>query len=96
MKHLQFRLFALGIAALFAGLTWYNWYKLSAEGRFYTQMAVFGPLGVVFGIFLMLFPQYGGRPETTTARVVVLLVFVVGLAAGLYNMYLMDPSFFGQ
>jgi hypothetical protein len=28
--------------------------------------------------------------------VIVLLVFLVGLAAGLVNWYLMDPGFFGR
>jgi hypothetical protein len=38
----------------------------------------------------------GGKPETAREKVVVLLVFGVGVAAGLVNWYLMDPGFFGR
>ena len=40
--------------------------------------------------------QNGGKPETTRDRVIVLLVFGVGVLAGLLNWYLMDPGFFGR
>ena len=33
---------------------------------------------------------------TARDKVVALLVFGAGLAAGLYNWYLMDPGFFGR
>jgi hypothetical protein len=59
-------------------------------------MAAFAPLGVVGGIFLLLFPSLGGKPNTRKEKVIVLIVFLVGLAAGLVNWYLMDPGFFGR
>jgi len=50
----------------------------------------------VGGIFLLFFPSFGGKPTTTKHKIVVLVVFLVGLAAGLVNWYLMDPGFFGR
>ena len=96
MAHLKARLLALAIIAVFAGLIYFNWHELKTEGRYSTKLAAFGPVGVVGGVFLLLFPAKGGRPETARDKVVALLVFGAGLAAGLYNWYLMDPGFFGR
>ncbi len=96
MRHLKARLLGLFLILLFAGLTCYNWQQLHAEGRYSLKMAAFGPVGVVGGLFVLLFPAMSGKPETTRDRVVVLLVFAFGLAAGLLNWYLMDPGFFGR
>ena len=96
MNHLKTRLLALAIIAVFAVLIYVNWHQLHAEGSYSTKLAAFGPVGVVGGLFLLLFPGKGGRPETTRDKLVALLVFAVGLAAGLYNWYLMDPGFFGR
>jgi len=60
------------------------------------KIAAFGPVGVVGGMFLVLFPSLGGKPKTTKDKVIVLLVFVIGILAGLVNWYLMDPGFFGR
>jgi hypothetical protein len=95
MGHLKARLFALVIIAVSAGLMYYNWQQLHTEGSYSLKLAAFGPVGVVGGLFLLLFPGKGGKPETARDKVVALLVFGVGLAAGLYNWYLMDPGFFG-
>ncbi len=96
MRHLKARLLGAALILLFAFLTWHNWQQLYGEGRYSTKLAAFGPVGVVGGLFLLLFPGMGGKPETAREKVVVLLVFVVGLAAGLLNWYLMDPGFFGR
>jgi CDP-diglyceride synthetase len=96
MSHLKGRLLGVLLILLFAALTYYNWHQLQTEGKYSLKLAAFGPVGVVGGLFLLLFPSMGGRPETARAKVVVLLVFVVGLAAGLVNWYLMDPGFFGR
>ena len=96
MSHLKARLFAIIIIAVFAGLIYYNWYKLRTEGSYYMKLAAFGPVGVVGGLFLLLFPEKGGKPETTRDKIIALAVFAVGLVAGLYNWYLMDPGFFGR
>jgi len=68
---------------------------LREEGVYYIKMAAFAPLGVVGGIFLMLFPNMGGKPDTTKQKIIVMVVFVIGLLAGLVNWFLMDPGFFG-
>jgi hypothetical protein len=96
MSHLKARLLGVALVLLFAGMTWYNWNQLHVEGRYSLKMAAFGPVGVVGGLFLLLFPSMGGKPETTREKVVVLLVFGVGVLAGLFNWYLMDPGFFGR
>jgi len=94
--YLKQRLFALALIVGFAGLTYYNWRQLWQENKYSLKMAAFGPLGVVGGFFLLLFPTMMGKPNTTQERVLVLVVFVVGLIAGLINWYLMDPGFFGM
>ena len=48
---------------------------------------------IVFAIAAV--PTMAGAPQTTRERLLLLGVFVVGLAAGLVNWYLMDPGFFG-
>jgi hypothetical protein len=96
MGHLKARLLALAIIAVSAGLIYYNWRELHTEGEYSLKLAAFGPVGVVGGLFLLLFPGKGGRPETARDKVIALLVFGAGLAAGLYNWYLMDPGFFGR
>jgi hypothetical protein len=60
------------------------------------KLAAFGPVGLVGGLFLLVFPSKAGKPTSTGDKILVLLVFVVGLLAGLVNWYLMDPAFFGR
>ncbi|HEY0170996.1 MAG TPA: hypothetical protein VGB98_08230 [Pyrinomonadaceae bacterium] len=96
MSHWKARLLGAALVLLFAGMTYYNWGQLQSEGHYSMKMATFGPLGVVGGIFMLLFPSKGGRPETTGDKLIVLLVFAFGAAAGLLNWYLMDPGFFGR
>jgi len=94
MKHLKARLLALFIIIVFAGLTYFGWRQLMTDGKYSLKLAAFGPVGIVGGLFLLIFPTKAGKPQTTADKVVVLLVFVAGLAAGLVNWYLMDPGFF--
>ncbi|HEU4508314.1 MAG TPA: hypothetical protein VFR78_08770 [Pyrinomonadaceae bacterium] len=96
MYHLKARLLAVVIIVIFGGLMYYNWQQLTTEGEYSLKLAAFGPVGVVGGLFLLLFPGKGGRPETTKDKVIALLVFGFGLALGLLNWYLMDPGFFGR
>lgn len=96
MRNLKVRLFVLVLILLFAGMTYYSWYQLQSEGKYSLKMAAFGPVGVVGGLFLLLFPSKVGKPQTLTDKLLVLGVFIVGLAAGLVNWYLMDPGFFGR
>ena len=60
------------------------------------KMAAFAPLCAVGGVFLVVFPEMAGKPNTTKEKTVGMIVFVIGLAAGLVNWYLMDPGFFGR
>src|SRR5689334_25448541 len=91
---LKTRLFGLALVILFAAMIYYGWYQLREEGVYYMKMAAFSPLGVVGGIFLMLFPNMSGKPDTTKQKLIVLVVFVIGIIAGLANWFLMDPGFF--
>lgn len=90
------RLFAVVLILGFAGLTYYNWRQLWQENEYSLKMAAFGPVGIVGGFFLLLFPTMAGKPNTTQEKVVVILVFVIGIVAGLVNWFLMDPGFFGM
>ena len=94
--YLKQRLFALVLILAFAGLTYYNWHQLWSENKYSLKMAAFGPVGVIGGFFMLLFPTMIGKPNTTKERVIVFIVFGVGLVAGLINWYLMDPGFFGM
>ena len=94
--YLKQRLFAVALILGFAALTYYNWHQLWQENKYSLKLAAFGPVGVVGGFFMLLFPTMIGKPNTTQEKVIVILVFVVGLAAGLVNWFLMDPGFFGM
>ncbi len=96
MSRVKGRLLGVLLILVFAGMTYYNWQQLRTEGQYSLKLAAFGPVGVVGGLFLLLFPSMGGKPETAKEKVIVLLVFGVGVAAGLLNWYLMDPGFFGR
>ena len=92
---LKTRLFGFALVVIFIGLIYYGWYQLRTEGVYYIKIAAFAPVGVVGGLFLMLFPNMGGKPDTTKEKLIVMVVFAIGLVAGLVNWFLMDPGFFG-
>jgi len=96
MRHLKTRILALVIIVVFAGLIYFSWRQLKTEGRYSLKLAAFAPVGVVGGLFLLFFPGKAGKPETTTDKIILLLVFGIGLLLGLGNWYLMDPGFFGR
>lgn len=96
MRNLRGRLLGIVIILVFGGLIYYNWHQLNSEGSYSMKLAGFGPLGVVGGLFILVFPGKAGKPETTKDKVIVMLVFGIGLLAGLCNWYLMDPGFFGR
>ena len=95
MNHLKARLFAIVIILIGIALAYFNWQQLMAESRYSFKIATFSPLAIIGGIFLLLFPAKFGKPETTKDKLIVMLVLAIGLAAGLCNLYLMDPGFFG-
>src|SRR5262249_15531151 len=92
---IKIRIFGLILALLSAGMVWYNWQELHKHGSYYLKIAAFGPVGVVGGLFLIGFPGFSGVPKTTREKVIVFVVFGLGLLAGLVNTYLMDPGMFG-
>lgn len=96
MHNLKVRFLAALIITIFGGLMFYNWQQLNDEGIYSMKLAAFGPLGVIGGVFLLLFPEKGGKPETARDKITTMLVFGIGLSAGLYNWFLMDPGFFGR
>lgn len=93
--YIKQRLFGVLLIVACAAMVYYGWYLLRTEGKYYMKMATFAPLGVVGGIFLLLFPAMGGKPNSTKQRVIVFAVFAIGIIAGLVNWFLMDPGFFG-
>ena len=96
MQTVKARILGLVLLVLGIGLVYLNWHQLLKDGTYSMKMAAFGPLIGVGGLFLLVFPSMAGKPNTTKEKIIVLLVFVVGLAAGLINWYLMDPGFFGR
>ena len=96
MRYLKARLLAIVLILISAVLISVNWYQLLNEGRYSMKLAAFGPLVGVGGLFFLLFPAKGGKPGTTREKVIALVVFGIGLVAGLINWYLMDPGFFGR
>ena len=75
-----------------AFILYQTWSEGGNGGSYSLKAAAFAPLGVVGGNFLIFFPQFGGKPETTRDKIVVMSVFAVGVVVGLFNWYLIDPS----
>ena len=96
MHHIKARIFASVLILICIGLVYYNWHQLLQEGRYSLKLAAFAPVGVIGGLFLLIFPSMGGKPTTGKEKIIALIVFAVGLVAGLINWYLMDPGFFGM
>lgn len=95
MRYVKQRLLAVFLILLSIAMIYYGWYKLRVDGVYYLKMAAFAPLLGVGGIFLLLFPSMGGTPNTTKEKAIVMVVFAIGMLAGLLNWFLMDPGFFG-
>ena len=93
--HIKARLLGVLLILGSIAMIYYGWYRLAHGGDYYPKMAAFSPLLGVGGLFLLLFPSMGGKPNSTKQKVIVLIVFVIGMIAGLVNWYLMDPGFFG-
>ncbi len=93
--YIKQRLFGLVLLLGSIGMIYWGWRELWNEGVYSLKMAAFSPLIGVGGIFLIFFPTMGGKPNTTKEKVLVMVVFVVGIIAGLINWFLMDPGFFG-
>jgi hypothetical protein len=96
MQTVKARILGLVLLILGIGLVYFNWHQLLKDGSYSLKLAAFGPLVAIGGVFLIFFPSMGGKPNTTKEKLILLFVFVLGLAAGLVNWYLMDPGFFGR
>lgn len=96
MQHVKVRLFALALIVISVVLIYFNWRELAQEGTYSLKLAAFGPLVGIGGVYLLLVPGGAGKPNTTKEKVIAMIIFVIGLAAGLVNWYLMDPGFFGR
>ena len=96
MHYFKARIFAVGLILVSIGLIYFNWHQLLQEGRYSMKLAAFGPVVGIGGIYLLIFPSKGGKPTTAREKVIGLIVFGIGLVAGLINWYLMDPGFFGR
>jgi hypothetical protein len=95
MHHFKSRIFALVLIVVSVGLIYYNWRQLLQEGSYSLKLAAFGPVVLIGGFYLLLFPSKGGKPTNTKEKIIGLIVFGIGVIAGLINWYLMDPGFFG-
>jgi hypothetical protein len=96
MHHFKARILAMVLIVVSIGLVYYNWHQLLREGHYSMKLAAFGPVIGIGGVFLLLFPSMGGKPSTAKEKIIVLIVFAIGLVAGLINWYLMDSGFFGR
>jgi len=94
--YIKQRLFAVLLILASIAMIYYGWYQLRENGVYYLKMAAFSPLLGVGGLFLLIFPTMGGKPNTTKEKVIVMVVFAIGILLGLVNWFLMDPGFFGQ
>ncbi len=88
------RISAVIITLISIAILYRTHYDALHSNSYYLKAAAFAPLGIVAGIFLVFFPQFSGKPETTREKAVVLTVFFVGVLFGLYNWYLIDPQVF--
>ncbi|HJP90564.1 MAG TPA: hypothetical protein VJ875_01325 [Pyrinomonadaceae bacterium] len=95
MLYIKQRILAFLLILGSIGMIYYGWYSLRTEGVYYLKMAAFAPLLGVGGLFLLIFPSMGGKPNSTRERAIVFAVFAIGIVAGLVNWFLMDPGFFG-
>ena len=96
MHYFKARIFALVLILVSTGLIYYNWHQLLQEHQYSVKLAALAPVGVIGGLYLLIFPSMGGKPATAREKILALIVFGIGVVAGLINWYLMDPGFFGR
>lgn len=91
---LKGRIIAVILVLASTFIVYQTWSEAGHGGSYSLKAAAFAPVGIVGGIFLFFFPQFGSKPETTREKLIVMTVFAVGVIAGLFNWYLIDPSIF--
>jgi len=96
MAFLKARILAIVLILVSVAIIYINWRQLWQDGSYSLKMAAFGPLIGIGGLYLLVFPGKGGKPTTTKEKIMVMIVFGIGIIAGLINWYLMDPGFFGK
>ena len=96
MHPFKARIFALVLILVFYWPIYYNWHQLLQEHQYSVKLAAFASVGVIGGLYLLMFPSMGGKPTTAKEKIIALMVFGIGVVAGLINWYLMDPGFFGR
>src|SRR5437879_5023127 len=82
MQYFKARIFALGLILVSIGLIYFNWHQLLQEGRYSMKLAAFSPVVGIGGIYLLIFPSRGGKPTTAREKIIVLIVYGIGLVAG--------------
>lgn len=88
------RISAIFIALASIVILYQTHYDALHNNGYYLKAAALSPLGIVAGVFLFIFPQFSGKPETAREKAVVLAVFFVGILLGLYNWHSIDPGAF--
>ena len=88
------RLLGLVAGLISASLTYMNWQRLINNGTYSFRIAALAPIGVAMGLYVMLFPTKAGVPQTALDKFLAFLVLGIGVAAGAYNGYRMDPASF--
>ena len=96
MHYFKARIFAVVLILVSIALIYYNWHQLLQEHQYSVKLAAFAPVCGIGGLYLLIFPSMGGKPTTAKEKIIGLIVFGIGLVAGLINWYLMDPGFFGS
>ena len=93
-KMIKQRISAIIIALVSAVTLYETHYDALHNNGYYLKAAALAPLGVVAGVFLFIFPQFSGKPETAREKAAVFTVFIVGILLGLYNWHSIDPQAF--
>ena len=68
MHSVKTRVFALALIILSLGLIYYNWRELWNEGSYSLKLAAFGPVVLIGGIYLLIFPSKGGKPTNREGK----------------------------
>ena len=76
MIHFKTRIFALTLILISVVLIYYNWQQLLQQREYSTKLAAFAPVVGIGGLFWLIFPTMGGKPETAKEKVIVMIVFV--------------------
>lgn len=87
------RLFGLAVTLLCIFGVYFNWQSALNERQFWVKLAFLAPMGVAFGLFIMIFPHLSGKPEDGKVRLEVWIMLALGTAAGFVNWYLLNGGF---